>query len=62
MIVRARSTVTLVRGGGGVPSIAACSSSQSPSASRAGKAKRRLAWFSVAPRPPILAMSHENIS
>ena len=39
MIVRGRSTVTVVRRRGGAPSSASRSSSQSPSASRSGKLK-----------------------
>jgi hypothetical protein len=49
MIVFGRSTVTVVRTGGGAPSIASRSSSQSPSASVCGMLKRPLTALSVAP-------------
>src|SRR3546814_17643722 len=50
MIVRGRSTVTLVRSGGGASSSASRASSHSPSTSRAGRLKRALNAFWVAPR------------
>src|SRR3546814_16824097 len=50
MIVRGRSTVTLVRSGGGASPSASRASSHSPSTSRAGRLTRALSALSVAPR------------
>src|SRR3546814_4493780 len=50
LVGRGRSTVTLVRSGGGASPSASRASSHSPSTSRAGRLKRALSALSVAPR------------